>query len=74
MILMDIMMPKMEGFEATKHIKQYNNKIPIVALTAISENINKEKFREAGIYNVLSKPVNPELLYKTIKEYCVVLD
>lgn len=74
MILMDIMMPKMDGFEATKYIKQYNNKIPIVALTAISEKINKKKFNDVGIHTILSKPVNPELLYKTIKKYCAVLD
>ncbi|WP_108868099.1 hybrid sensor histidine kinase/response regulator [Aquimarina aquimarini] len=66
MILMDIMMPNMDGFEATKHIKKYDKKIPVVALTAISEKLNKDKFDEVGIATILHKPVNPELLYKTI--------
>lgn len=70
MILMDIMMPKMDGFEATKYIKQFDKGIPIVALTAISEKLNREKFNEVGIYTVLNKPVDPELLYETIMVHC----
>ncbi|EZH71453.1 hypothetical protein ATO12_07595 [Aquimarina atlantica] len=70
MILMDIMMPKMDGFEATKYIKQFDKGIPIVALTAISEKLNREKFNEVGIYTVLNKPVDPELLYETIMVCC----
>ncbi|WP_082422502.1 response regulator [Aquimarina longa] len=70
MILMDIMMPKMDGFEATKHIKIFDEKMPVVALTAISEKLNKEKFTEVGIYTILNKPVDPELLYQTIMKYC----
>ncbi|PKV49336.1 signal transduction histidine kinase [Aquimarina sp. MAR_2010_214] len=70
MILMDIMMPKMDGFEATKYIKKFNRGIPIVALTAISEKLNRKKFNEVGIYTVLHKPVDPELLYETIMGHC----
>ncbi|WP_084050558.1 ATP-binding protein [Aquimarina macrocephali] len=70
MILMDIMMPKMDGFEATKYIKQFDKGIPIVALTAISEKLNREKFNEVGIYTVLNKPVDPKLLYETIMVCC----
>ncbi len=69
LILMDIMMPRMDGFEATRFIKSFNKTIPIVALTAISERLNKEKFNEVGILKILNKPVNPELLYETIIEY-----
>ena len=70
MILMDIMMPKMDGFEATKDIRKFNTKVPIIALTALSEKLNKEKFNEAGILKVLRKPVNPRLLYKVLLEEC----
>ncbi len=69
LVLMDIMMPRMDGFEATKFIKSFNKTLPIVALTAISERLNKEKFNEVGIQTVLSKPVNPELLYETIIQH-----
>lgn len=69
LVLMDVMMPKMDGFEATKHIKGMYKKLPVIALTALSEDLNKEKFDEAGIDEVLSKPVNPEKLYQTIVRY-----
>ncbi|MFC5047376.1 response regulator [Aquimarina hainanensis] len=69
LILMDVMMPKMDGFEATKHIKGNNKDIPVVALTALSEELNKKKFNEVGIEEVLNKPVNPEKLYQTIVKY-----
>ncbi len=70
LVLMDIMMPRMDGFEATKFIKTFNTQLPIIALTAISEKLNKEKFNEVGIFTILSKPVNPELLYETIVNCC----
>ncbi len=70
LVLMDIMMPRMDGFEATKFIKTFNSKLPIVALTAISEKLNKERFNEVGIFTVLPKPVKPDLLYETIMSHC----
>ncbi len=69
-VLMDIMMPRMDGFEATRHIKIFDKNMPVIALTAISEKLNKSKFNEVGIYKVLNKPVNPELLYETIISFC----
>ncbi|MDY8136822.1 response regulator [Aquimarina sp. 2201CG5-10] len=72
LILMDIMMPVMDGFEATKYIKSFNADIPVIALTAISEGLHKDKFNEVGIYTVLNKPVNPILLYQTIVNHCPI--
>jgi signal transduction histidine kinase/CheY-like chemotaxis protein len=66
LILMDIMMPIMDGFEASEYISKLKPKIPIVALTAISEQVNKELFSASKIRKVLSKPVNIEELYETI--------
>ena len=66
LVLMDIMMPIMDGFEASDYISKKKTHIPIVALTAISEEINKELFVAASIKKVLSKPVNVEELYDTI--------
>ncbi|WP_300567989.1 ATP-binding protein [Flavobacterium sp.] len=66
LILMDIMMPIMDGFEASDYISKLKPKIPIVALTAISEEVNKELFSASKIRKVLSKPVNIEELYETI--------
>ena len=71
LILMDIMMPIMDGFEASEYISKFKPDIPIVALTAISEDVNKELFVAAKIKKVLSKPVDVDELYKTIEYYCV---
>jgi CheY-like chemotaxis protein len=67
LILMDIMMPIMDGFEASDHISRLKPNIPIVALTAISEEVNKELFSASRIRKVLSKPVDVDELYETIK-------
>ena len=69
-ILMDIMMPIMDGFEASFIISQLRKEIPIVALTAISEEINKEKFEKSSIKKVINKPLNVNELLNIIDEYC----
>nr|WP_315175327.1 response regulator [uncultured Flavobacterium sp.] len=69
-IIMDIMMPIMDGFEASLIISQLKKEIPIVALTAISEDINKEKFENANIKKVLNKPLNVDELLSSINKYC----
>jgi CheY-like chemotaxis protein len=69
LILMDIMMPIMDGFESSKEITKIKPYIPIVALTAISKDVNKEKFEEASIKEVLNKPIDVELMSKTIHKY-----
>ncbi|MCL9805349.1 response regulator [Flavobacterium amniphilum] len=66
LVLMDIMMPIMDGFEASDHISKLKPYIPIVALTAISEEVNRELFSSSRIRKVLSKPVDVEELYETI--------
>ncbi|MDY8136821.1 response regulator [Aquimarina sp. 2201CG5-10] len=71
-ILMDIMMPVMDGFEATRRIKSLEPNVPVIGLTAVSEELHKEKFNEVGIYAVLGKPVNPTLLYQTIVNHCQI--
>ena len=70
LILMDIMMPVMDGFEASKKIKEVKPTAPIVALTAISENLNKEKFDQAKITKIINKPINVSELQETLLAYC----
>lgn len=66
LILMDIMMPVMDGFEASEKIYELKPHIPIVALTAVYEEVNKDKFEKAKIKEVLNKPVKIDVLYKTV--------
>ncbi|WP_372766628.1 ATP-binding protein [Pseudoalteromonas sp.] len=64
-ILMDCLMPELDGFDATKQIRQLGIKTPIVALTASNQNETKEKCLAAGMDDFLSKPlVEKELLNK----------
>ncbi|MBC3845318.1 response regulator [Winogradskyella echinorum] len=56
LILMDINMPGMDGFEVTKHIRMFNSKIPILALTALNSNEISLKAKEIGINQIITKP------------------
>lgn len=69
-ILMDIDMPQMNGWEATIEIRRKKMNIPIIALTAYSEESFRKKSFEAGMDYFLSKPYNKEEIYETIKK-CV---
>lgn len=69
LIIMDIMMPIMDGFEASKKISELKPYIPIVALTALSEEYNREKFRASKIKKVLNKPIDVDELFKTINQF-----
>jgi CheY-like chemotaxis protein len=66
-ILMDLQMPEMNGFEATEHIrKKMHLDIPIVALTADVTTVDLEKCRAVGMNDYIAKPVNEKLLYNKI--------
>ncbi|MFH1118518.1 MAG: response regulator [Bacteroidota bacterium] len=69
-ILMDIDMPQMNGWEATIEIRRKKLTIPIIALTAYSEESFRKKSFEAGMDYFLSKPYNKEEIYETIRK-CV---
>jgi len=58
LILMDMKMPFIDGFEATRQIKQMNKNIPIIAQTAYALPKEKAKCMEAGCDGYVSKPIN----------------
>ncbi|MEO7488525.1 MAG: response regulator [Ferruginibacter sp.] len=66
-ILMDLHMPEMDGFEATEYIrKKINSKIPIIALTADVTTVDLEKCKAVGMNDYISKPLDERKLYSKI--------
>jgi CheY-like chemotaxis protein len=74
LILMDLKMPIMDGFEATKEIKKFRKELPIIALTAYTENEVKQQAMQAGCIDFISKPVNKTILFGKLKEYGIQMD
>ena len=71
-ILMDMRMPEMDGLEATRAIRETGRKdaatIPIIALTANAFDEDVQRSLQAGLNAHLSKPVEPEALFRTLEE------
>ncbi|MDX2278019.1 MAG: ATP-binding protein [Saprospiraceae bacterium] len=66
-ILMDLQMPEMNGFEATEYIRtKLNSKIPIIALTADVTTVDLAKCRAVGMNDYIAKPVDERILYSKI--------
>lgn len=69
LILMDILMPEMDGYEATRQIRQFNKDIVIIAQTAYGFSGEREKAIEAGCNDFISKPIKKDELLSLIQKY-----
>ena len=69
LVLMDIQMPIMDGYEATKQIRLINSDIPIVALTANAMKEDIQRTKLAGMCEHLNKPIEVEKLYEVLLKY-----
>jgi len=67
-VLMDIQMPVMDGIEAVKRIRSDENHrhLPVIAMTASAMKPDIEQYAAAGMNDYIAKPVDPELLFKTL--------
>jgi len=75
LIFMDCIMPRLDGFEATRRLRQWEQlqgrqRVPIVALTASAMEKDEERCREAGMDSFVAKPVNIEMLRAVLEQYC----
>lgn len=70
LVLMDLQMPVMDGFEATVHIReQLKLRLPIIGLSANALSDERERSLEVGMNDYMSKPFQPELLYEKIHSF-----
>jgi len=70
MVLMDIKMPEMDGYEATRKIKSLAPALPVIAQTAYNMNEEREKAMQAGCDGYITKPVKKSELMAVIKKHC----
>lgn len=68
-ILMDIQMPVMDGFTATRQIRQMGKTVPIIAMTAHAMDEDKKKSKQAGMNDYVTKPINPDELYQALVKW-----
>lgn len=71
LVLMDIQMPEMDGYQATQEIRKFKSaeELPIIAMTAHAYELDKQKCLAHGMNEHISKPIDPELFYQTLRRY-----
>ncbi|NEW80123.1 MAG: response regulator, partial [Gelidibacter sp.] len=70
LVLMDLQMPEMNGFEATEHIRNImKSEIPIIALTADVTTVDLAKCKAVGMNDYIAKPVDERILYSKMVGY-----
>ncbi len=69
LILMDIKMPKVNGYEATKQIRKFNKEVVIISQTAFGLSKDREKALESGCNDYISKPIKKDLILNLLEKY-----
>lgn len=69
LVLMDIKMPVMNGYDATSEIKAFRPELPIIAQTAYALQGERKLSMQAGCDDYLPKPIRPDVLLNTIAKY-----
>jgi hypothetical protein len=69
LILMDIQLPSMDGHQATRHIRQFNKQVVVIAQSAFALSDSRQKAIAAGCTDYISKPINMNELLTLIRKY-----
>jgi CheY-like chemotaxis protein len=72
-VLMDIKMPGIDGYEATRRIKTIKAEIPVIAITAYAMVGDEQKARAAGCDDYLTKPLMKEQLFNKLEEFGIAV-
>jgi two-component system chemotaxis response regulator CheY len=68
-VFMDIMMPVMDGIEATKRIRKLHPKTMIIAVSALDDDVSKEEMIRGGCEDYITKPIDANVFEKRVKNY-----
>ena len=68
-VLMDIQMPEMDGYEATRRIKMIAPRLPVIAQTAHAFSEERERCQAAGMIGHLAKPIDPQALLQLVRDH-----
>lgn len=69
LVLMDMALPIMDGYETTKKIRETNQSLPIIGLSSHAMSGDEVRALEAGCNDYLTKPINDKLLFDKLNEY-----
>jgi CheY-like chemotaxis protein len=69
LVIMDIALPVMDGYEATRRIRAKFPSMPIIGLSSHAMSGDAEKAREAGCNDYLTKPIDEDALLRTLRQY-----
>ncbi len=69
-VLMDVQMPRMSGYEATRRLRAAGLDVPVIALTAAALVTERDEALAAGMSDFLTKPIDAERLRSTLARWC----
>jgi len=69
LVIVDVKMPKINGYQLTRYIKEQKPELPVIALTANAMNNDREEALKNGCDDYLAKPIAKELLYSTLEQF-----
>jgi CheY-like chemotaxis protein len=69
LVLMDVQLPEMDGFTATREIKSISRRIVVIAQTAYAFTIDTHHAKDAGCDEIMAKPLNPSVLLHKMSQY-----